>query len=350
MNNRAMPLLAALALGAAPAANVRAQSAAIGGLATAEGTGAPVTFALVRLVRVDTGGAPSVALPQGITGADGRYWFGGVAAGRYRVQLLRIGFRPVLSNAVQVAEGETVQVPIRAASEPLTLPAITVASGACVTIGELAAHPQLEALWQQARGGASIREGLMGRFRYELLVREVGSELTADGPTSPDTLDRTIVNDPQRALRNLALNRAHLLSRGYRGRNDGWALPNELNVLHEDFLKSHCVVTVVERGDGEVGLRFAPIRPRRNFLDVAGTIWLDSATYLARRIELEYVDGGEPRGTVRLDFADIEVAGAMLRMPVGGMYAMRASRKNPAKRTQGTLTFTYSGFEELPRR
>lgn len=50
------------------------------------------------------------------------------------------------------------------------------------------------------------------------------------------------------------------------------------------------------------------------------------------------------------DFADIGVPGAMLRMPVGGVYAMRASRKNPAKRTQGTLMFTYSGFEEVPPR
>jgi hypothetical protein len=60
---------------------------------------------------------------------------------------------------------------------------------------------------------------------------------------------------------------------------------------------------------GEVGLRFRPLRVRRHFLDVLGTIWLDSATYLARRIELEYVDGEESRGTVSVDFGDIAVAG-----------------------------------------
>jgi hypothetical protein len=350
MNGRVITLLSALVLGAASAPFAHAQSGTIDGVARAEEGGAPLAFALVRLVGVDSTGSPSRALSQGITGADGRYRFGGVAPGRYRVQLLRIGFRPVFSDVVHVAERETVHLPLRVASEPLTLPPITVTSGLCVTLRELGAHPLLETLWQQARGGASIREGLMGRFRYQLHIREVGSELTADGLTPPDTLDRSIVYDPRSALRNLGLNRAHLLSHGYRGRNDGWALPVELNVLHEDFLKSHCLVTVTERGDGEVGLRFAPLKPRKNFLDVGGTIWLDSATYLARRIDLEYVDGGEPRGTVRLDFADIEVAGAVLRMPVGGEYAMRASRKNPAKRTQGRLTFTYSGFEEVPSR
>jgi hypothetical protein len=41
---------------------------------------------------------------------------------------------------------------------------------------------------------------------------------------------------------------------------------------------------------------------RRNLLDVGGTIWLGSATFLARRIDLEYVDGDDHRGIVRLDF------------------------------------------------
>ena len=95
-------------------------------------------------------------------------------------------------------------------------------------------------------------------------------------------------------------------------------MPNELDVLHEDFLKTHCFVAEAARGAGEVGLRFRPLRTRRNFLDILGTIWLDSATYLARRLELEYVDFDESRGTVRVDFADLPVAGGTLRMPVGG--------------------------------
>ena len=88
--------------------------------------------------------------------------------------------------------------------------------------------------------------------------------------------------------------------------------------MHEDFLKAHCFVPAAARGVGEVGLRFRPLRTRRNFLDILGTIWLDSATYLARRLELEYVDFDESRGTVRVDFADVPVAGGTLRMPVGG--------------------------------
>jgi hypothetical protein len=343
-------IAAVLVLGAASAPDVNAQSAAVEGVARAEEGGAPVQFALVRLVRADSSSRPSDNPPQGITSASGRYRFGGVAPGRYRVQLLRIGFRPVLSDPVQVAAGETVQLALRVASQPLMLPTVTVTAEVCVTAKELTKYPQLETLWQQARDGASVRTELMGRYRYQILTREEGFELKADGPTPVSTLDRPHVSDPRSAVTNAARIRAQRLSRGYYAPNDGWGLPNELDVLHEDFLKTHCFNSVAERGDGEVGLRFGPLRVRGDFLDIRGTIWLDSATYLARRLDLEYVDGDESRGTVRVDFGDVAVAGGTLRMPVGGAYAMRPSRKNPTRRTEGTFTFTYSGFVEVPPR
>jgi hypothetical protein len=346
-------LAAMLIPGSSATPDAITQKATVEGRARAEEGGAPVPFALVQLVRVDSNPLPSDNLLQGITNADGRYRFDGLAPGRYRVQLLRIGFQPFLSDPVQVAEGQTIQLELRVTSQPLSLPAVSVAvtvtADVCVQAKELKEHPQLQTLWQQARAGASVRTELMSRFRYHVLTHEESYELTADGPTRPGTIDQPYVSDPQWAVRNAARNREQRLSRGYYAVNDGWYHPNELDILHEDFLKAHCLYSAETRA-GEVGLRFRPLRVRRDFLDVHGTIWLDSATYLARRIELEYVDGVESRGTVRMDFGDVPVAGGTLRMPVGGAFTMRPSRKNPAKRTEGKLTFTYSGFEEVPRR
>ena len=350
---RPIALFAALLiLGISAAPDAIAQKAAVEGVARAEEGGAPVQFALVRLVRADASPLPSDSPPQGMTNADGRYRFDGVAPGRYRVQLQRIGFRSLLSDPVQVAVGETVQLDLRVASQPLVLPPVTVTADVCVTAKKLEEHPQLQTLWQQARDGASVRTELMARFRYHVLTHEESYGLKADGPTAPGTLDQTYFSDPKWAVRNAARNRAQRLSRGYYGPinefGDGFHVPNELDILHEDFLKTHCFVSAAARGVGEVGLRFRPLGTRRNFLDILGTIWLDSATYLARRIELEYVDGVESRGTFRVDFADVAVAGGTLRMPVGGAFAMRPSRKNPAKRVEGKVTVTYSGFEEVP--
>ena len=343
------PALLILGITATPVAT--SQKAAVEGHARAEDGGAPVQFALVRLVRADSDPSSGGSTPEGITNAEGRYRFDGVAPGRYRVQLLRIGFRPFLSDPVQVVAGETVRLDLRVASAPLTLPPVTVTADVCVTAEKLEEHPQLRTLWQQARDGASIRTELMARFRYRVSTHEESYELNADGPGPPGTLDHAYVSDPKSAVRTAARNRAQRLSRGYYGPSsggrDGFYVPNELDVLHEDFLKAHCFVPAAANGAGEVGLRFRPLSTRRNFLDILGTIWLDSTTYLARRLELEYVDFDEPRGTVRLEFADVPFAGGTLRMPVAGTFAMRPSRKDPARRTEGKLRFTYSGFAEV---
>lgn len=352
MTRRPIALLGALlilGLSAGPGATV--QQAAIEGVARDERSGAPVQFALVRVVRLDSTALPSESPPEGITNADGRYRVDGVTPGRYQVHVLRIGFRPMLSDPVQLVAGETMRLDLRVASERLVLPSITfnvtVTPDACVTAKELAKHPQLHTLWQQARDGASVRTGLMGRFRYNVLLHEESQEVKADGPGAPGTMDQRYLSDPKWAARDAARNRAQRLSSGHYAPNDGWRLPHELDVLHDDFLKAHCLYASAVPADGEVGLRFRPLRVRRNFLDVSGTIWLDSSTYLARRIEFEYVDGEESRGTVRLDFGDVAVAGGTVRMPVGGTFAMRPSRKDPARRTEGKLTYTYSGFEEV---
>jgi hypothetical protein len=341
-------LVAVLVLGTGTASNAIAQPAVVEGVAITEEGGAPVQFALVRLVRADSSPSPSESPSQGITSASGRFRFEGVAPGRCRVQLLRIGFQPVLSDPVQVAAGETVRLEFRVASQlQLVLPPVTVIAEVCITAKGLMDHPQIQTLWQQARDGATVRAELTGRYRYERLSHEESLELNADGSAPAYTLDQRLVSDPKSAPGNAARNRAQRLSRGYYAVNDGWYLPNELDVLHEDFLKAHCLSSAAESRAGEVGLRFRPLRARPDFLDVYGTIWLDSATLLARRIELEYVDGVESRGNVRVDFGDVAVAGGTLRMPVGGAFAMRPSRKNPAKRTEGKFTFTYSGFEEV---
>ena len=201
---------------------------------------------------------------------------------------------------------------------------------------------------------ASVRTEVMARYRYHVSSHEESYALTADGRTAPGTIDQNYLSDPKWAARNAARNRTQRLARGYYGPSnkfgDGFHVPNELDILHEDFLKGHCFVPAAARGEGEVGLQFRPLRTRRDFLDILGTIWLDSVTFLARRIELEYVDGQESRGTHRADFGDVAVAGGTLRMPIGGAFSMRPSRKNPEKRSEGKVTITYSGFEEVLRR
>lgn len=325
-----------------------AQKAAFEGVVRTEDGGAPVQFALVRLVRGDS--TPLSDGPaQGLTSGTGRYRFDGLAPGRYRVQLLRIGYVPVVSEAVQVAAGETREFSFRVAWHTVVLPPVTVTAEACVPAKDLDKFPQIQTLWQQARDGAAVRTELMARFRYHILIHEEAVERKADGSPA-GAIDQRRVNDPTSAVQNAARYRAQRLSRGYYGPTTkdgvGFYIPSELDVLHQDFLKEHCLVPSAEFGINEIGLRFQPLRARSNVLDVGGTIWLDSATFLARRLDLEYLDGDDRRGTVRLDFGDVSVAGGTLRLPVGGESNLRPSRTDPGKHTETKLTITYTSFEE----
>ena len=126
------------------------------------------------------------------------------------------------------------------------LPPVTVTADVCVTGKNLEEHPQLQTLWQQARRGASVRTEVMARYRYHVLSHEESYELKADGPTAPGTIDQSYMSDPKWAVKNAARNRTQRLSRGYYGPSrdsrDGFYVPNELDILHEDFLKAHCFV------------------------------------------------------------------------------------------------------------
>jgi CubicO group peptidase (beta-lactamase class C family) len=220
------------------------------------------------------------------------------------------------------------------------------AAHTCATLKELEQYPRIRTVWLRAREAAAPRAELMARYRYTILPGQERRELTSDG--SIRVVTRNIppqVSDPTSALGNDAIQRAQRLSRGYYGPNDSWSPASDCDVLHEDFLETHCLYSTVVRLPGEVGLRFRPVRARRDFLDVRGTLWLDSSSYVVHRLEVEYVDGEEPRGTFRLDVADVAVPDGTVRLPVGGPYDLRPSRTNPAKHVAGRISLKYSGFE-----
>lgn len=109
-------LAAMLAVSLSVTPGASGQTGVIEGHVRAESGGAPVQFALVRLLRADSNPSPTDAPPEGITNADGHFRFDTVPPGRYRVEVVRIGFRPLLSDPVPVVAGKTAQLDLRMAS------------------------------------------------------------------------------------------------------------------------------------------------------------------------------------------------------------------------------------------
>jgi carboxypeptidase family protein len=100
-----------------PASATRAAQAdaTITGRVVDGGTQAPIAGARVMLFPAPTGRptGPMGPPPQAVTGDDGVYTFGGIAAGRYRLQVQKIGFVPPnpTNDFLQVGAGQSVAAP-----------------------------------------------------------------------------------------------------------------------------------------------------------------------------------------------------------------------------------------------
>src|SRR4051812_46115047 len=85
----------------ATVASAQAGTGTIDGIARSADDSTVIPFALVRLLPVDSAGMSGAPLLQRATNANGRFFLTGVAAGRYRLQLARIGYRPLMSPVVE---------------------------------------------------------------------------------------------------------------------------------------------------------------------------------------------------------------------------------------------------------
>ena len=152
-------LLTLLLLVATTPRPAAAQGGTVEGVALRAEDGAPIPFALVRLVRAEqpASSSPGVA-QQGITNANGRFHLADVAAGEYRLQLARIGYRPILSAPLRVEAGRTLRHELRGAAQVLQLATVTVRPElSCLTSDQLAADPRLATLWSEAQKGVEVR-------------------------------------------------------------------------------------------------------------------------------------------------------------------------------------------------
>lgn len=309
----------------------------------------PIPFALIRLVSADPQGA---TLQQGITSAEGRFRFVSVIAGDYHVQLLRIGYRPVLSPVVRVRAAETVHHELRAPTQAVLLPTVTVHSRpTCLDAAQLANDPRLASLWSEARKGVEIRRAFELQYRFTRTLRQNVQIDWRFRRNAKRVEETTLVNEPDSVLARDERLREQNRAKGY---TEGGRLvvPNEKELLDEAFLREHCLETSVGEADGALGLRFRPAQPRPDLVDIRGTIWVEADTYQIQRLDLEHVRGDRPFAWVRVDYADVVVGESKLRLPSAGSGSVRPRGLNRTLVTgaAATFTYTYRNFEQVRAR
>lgn len=341
---RSRLLVVALTLGVVHSATGQGTFGGVRGVARSDGDSTPIPFVLVRLFANDS----KTPTGQSITNTRGRFQFDSVPAGTYRLQLLRIGYRPVLSASIQVRAGEMSDHDLRASMIGIPLPPVIVyAEGTCLDGGRLASDPYLTALWDEVRNGVAIRRAFDRRYRYRRVLSQASETLVPSRPAIRRQHADTLVNEPDSVTTREEQTRARRASEGF-GRGNSLVLPDERELTADAFLGTHCIVPAVLDSGGANGVRFHQSSRGRGFA-IQGTIWVDATNRLMRRVKLEYLNSDRVFSAITLEYADVSIADTSLRLPVSGSGWIRPLEAPRGTTATTTLSFGYSGFEEVRR-
>lgn len=245
---------------------------------------APVAGAIVSLQH-ETGDSVFVSV---LTAATGEYAIRAAAPGRYRVSVKRIGVRRSVSEAFALAAGETRALDISIDAVAQTLPTVTV-SGLCVNRANQQAR--IASLWDEVRAALeatsiSLRDQLMEVHieRYTADLNPTTFEVLYDWRTEAELM----VKEPFTSVSGDVLS-----AEGY-WREIGtdsiqYSAPDARALLSDAFLRDHCFSLAATRPERRelIGVDFQPASGRK-LPDIAGTVWIDSASFELRYVEFRY--------------------------------------------------------------
>ena len=244
----------------------------------------PVAGAVVSLL----GAGSDSALVSVLTLGSGEYAVRALQPGSYRLAVKRIGVKRYVSEAFDLASGETrvIDVPIDAVA--LALPQVTV-SGLCVTRPrELA---RIASLWEETRTALEATQISMRDRMIQARISRYAGEL------QPGTLRvmfdwrsdaQVLTEQPFTSMSGDSLS-AIGYWRQLPGDSVEYLAPDASALASNAFLRDHCFHLAnppASRRD-LVGLAFMPARDRR-LPDIAGIVWLDARQFELRYIEFQY--------------------------------------------------------------
>lgn len=327
-----------------PSAYAQAPTGVVRGVAKLSEDSTSIPFALVRLIPVDTNSRSR----EVITNAQGRFQFAAVPAGAYRLQLLRIGYRPAVAPVVEVRAGATTDQDLRGSMVGLPLPSVVIyADSACLTSDSVVNNPYLNALWDDIRRGIEIRRAFDLRYRYVWEATDSGQDATPSQPVKQRDTTYTFRNEPNVVLARAARLRKQRTAEGY-GSGDRFYQLDERELLDDEFLRDNCIAPSRDDNAGLLGVAFRQVSTRRRGFGLRGTIWVDASTRIVRRIDTQYLNGDQPVATVTTEYADVAVAGTTLRLRVSAVYSLQLQQAPRGRTASGTMKFRYWGFDEVP--
>ncbi|HEX8242846.1 MAG TPA: carboxypeptidase-like regulatory domain-containing protein [Longimicrobium sp.] len=324
-------LLLAFSLTGRAAAQV-GMGAVRGHVRTASGR-APVSYALVRLVPVGSGAPVWSAL----TDAAGAFEFIAVPPGTYRLRLERIGYAREQTETFSVAADQAVERELRSVPRPIAIAPIVASGSTCTTAENLELNPAVEALWNEAWKGIETRRAFDEAYHYEFDENQYTFASLKNGG-APDSLKRHVTMDPHtRMNRN----------------REGWGqvlpmhmtleVPDGHEILDPGFLRLHCLDAGLDEQAGVYTLGFRPRRARRGRVDIRGELRLDRTTFQVTSIQVEWTDAERVLLQATVEFADAQVPGGTVRMPLGATFSGTAPESMNLGQVEGQVFFVNYG-------
>ncbi|HVF39303.1 MAG TPA: carboxypeptidase-like regulatory domain-containing protein [Gemmatimonadaceae bacterium] len=246
--------------------------------------GIAVSGALVALV--DATGA---TVAEGISRENGTRSFR-APAGTYRIHVLRIGFRPFLSDSFSIPATRQKTVVVESARVQLSAVLVS-AKSRCTRIDD--DTQVLSLLWDEITKAlrasqltTSDLSGVTHSWIYRKEVNGRGLVLNADTTRIPITNQKPFG----------APDAAALARDGYAQGDDvkGWTYsgPDETVLLSNEFQSTHCFRAIRDRSrPGQIAMAFEPV-PGRQVADISGYVWVDQASSELREITFRFANAG----------------------------------------------------------
>ena len=301
-------------------ASLAAQS--IRGTIVTRGDSVVVRGAIVLLLN----GADSV-VGRALSNERGEYRLAAPSAGAYRLRTLRIGFRPVLSDVMDVAAGTDIVRRLSFTDIPFQMDTVRVL-GAMACRGRVDSAMSPLAVWEQARTAltaaqvsATDRALVSTIVRYDRVIDPVRDVVIK----SDARIQTEFAPRPWTTLRPDSLRRVGYVVPDAQGDITYYA--PDLDVLvSDDFVTDHCFRIVSSRDTSMLGLAFEPTRDRRNTAEIRGTLWLNRRTSELHDLEYRYVN-------IARTLADGRAGGTMgfARLPTGAWLISRWDIRMPVQ-------------------
>ena len=291
----------------------------------------------VRGTVVDPGGQPvvgviatlldsaSTIVARALSDAAGQFRLSAPRSGVYRVRTLRIGYRPSVSAALELAPGADATRRIVLDAIPLSLDTIRVDDRSVCRSRAADSTAIVFEAWEQVRAAITATELTAGG--RDLLTTTVAYERTLDAGGRRIRTQRATVNSGNVRSPWLAQAPDKLRREGYvvasPGDSTTFYAPGLDMLSAPEFVEDHCLRIGRDRDPRLLAIEFEPTPQRRRISEIKGTIWLDRASSELRRLAFSYVN--VPPAPSR--FAGGEMAFA--RMRTGGWVISRWSIQMP---------------------